>query len=341
MTSNDYEMYKKKVLKLVENQKKGRSGNGGGFDKLNLGGGIVWYVLGFLLVLTAWNSYYTVQPDEEAVVLRFGRYLETTQPGLHGKVPWVDDVYKVQSKRRQEEVFGYRRNPSGEPRRISEESLMLSGDLNLADVQWMVQYEISDPWKYLFRVEDVGTTIRDVSMSVMRRVIGDESVSDVLTTGRASISLGVKELMQETLDTYDAGIRIVTVELQSVTPPDQVKPAFNDVNAAKQEQESAINQAEREYNRVIPEARGLAEQTIAEAEAFAIKVVNQAKGDAEHFQSVLTEYKKSPQVTRHRMYIETMERVFGSLDSYTIVDESAKGLLPVHGTIDIKAKKQN
>jgi membrane protease subunit HflK len=174
-------------------------------------------------------------------------------------------------------------------------------------------------------------------MSVMRRVVGDELVSDVLTTGRAGISLAVKELMQDTLSQYDAGIRIVTVELQSVTPPDQVKPAFNDVNAAKQEQESAINQAEREYNRVIPEARGRAEQTLADAEAYAINMTNQAKGDAERFRTVMVEYKKAPAVTRRRMYLETMEKVLSEIDQFTVVDEGTKGLLPIHGPISTDA----
>ena len=345
MDENDFNRYKEKFLQVVRESGQGGGkngsggGGGGGFPFANY---TVFYIVGaVILLMLGTASFYTVQPDEEGVVVRFGRYLSTSQPGLHFKIPLVDKVYKVQAKRRQEEVFGYRRSASGGTgRSVSEESLMLTGDLNLADVQWMVQYEISDPWKFLFRVKDVPTTIRDVSMSVMRRVVGDESVSDVLTTGRAAISLGVKELMQETLDQYDAGIRIVTVELQSVTPPEQVKPAFNDVNAAKQEQESAINRAEREYNRVIPEARGRAEQTIAKAEAFAIRVVNRAKGNAERFESVLTEYKKSPVITRHRMYIETMEDIFHRLDQYTLVDESAKGLLPVYGELKTLAKKK-
>ena len=330
MSKNDSDL-KSFIEKILNAMQSGSaSGRGAQSSPLKQWGAVIF---GILLILAAYKSFYTVEPDEEAVVVRFGRYLQTTQPGLHPKIPWVDKVYKVQSKRRQEEVFGFRRSSAGTKRSNQEESLMLSGDLNLADVQWMVQYEISDPWKYLFRVKDVPTTIRDVSMSVMRRVVGDESVSEVLTTGRAAISVDVRDLMQETLDQYDAGIRIVTVELQSVTPPDQVKPAFNDVNAAKQEQESAINQAEREYNRVIPQAKGLAEQTIAEAEAYAIKVVNQAKGDSDNFRSIMKEYKKAPVITRYRMFSETMEKVLSNIDSFTLVDKDSKGLLPVHGSI--------
>ncbi|MFW7377309.1 MAG: FtsH protease activity modulator HflK [Oligoflexus sp.] len=331
--NDDFEKYKAKVLNFIR-KPDGRSQGGGGGSK-SLSNQSIWLIIGGLVLLLAlMNSFYTVQPDEEGVVTRFGKYLKTSQPGLHGKIPWIDKIYKVQSKRRQEEVFGFRKNDrTGRSQPLAEESLMLTGDLNLADVQWMVQYEISDPWKFLFRVQDVPTTIRDVSMSVMRRVVGDEPVGEVLTTARAAISLEVRDLMQETLSKYDAGIRIVTVELQSVTPPQLVRPAFNDVNAAKQEQEAAINRAQREYNRVIPEARGRADQTISEAKAYAIRIVNQARGDAERFNAVVTEYKKSPQITRSRLYLQTMEEVLTQLDHFTIVDESAKGLLPVYGSI--------
>lgn len=328
--NDEFEKYKAKVLNFIRKPDGGSNGGGQSF-----GGQTVWLIIGglFLLIATM-NSVYTVQPDEEGVVTRFGRYSTTSQPGLHFKIPWVDQIYKVQSKRRQEEVFGFRKNErTGRTQALPEESLMLTGDLNIADVQWMVQYEISDPWKFLFRVQEVPHTIRDVSMSVMRRAVGDELVGDVLTVARSSISLEVRELMQETLDKYDAGIRIVTVELQSVTPPDPVRPAFNDVNAAKQEQESAINRAQREYNRVIPEARGIAAQTISEAEAYSLQVVNQARGNSERFRSMVTEYKKAPRVTKRRLYLETMEEILTQTEQFTIVDESAKGLIPIHGPV--------
>ena len=261
---SDFERYKDKVRDIFSANKPGynggsRGGNGssGGSGDLPINNKTILYiVIGLAIALAAFNSFYTVQPEEEGVVTRFGEYLKKTDPGPHIKIPFIDKVYKVRSKRRQEEVFGYRKNPRGGKIELPEESLMLTGDLNLASVQWMVQYEISDPWKVLFRAKDVQKTIRDVSMSVMRRVVGDRLVGEVLTVGRAAIAIEAKDLMQANLDKYDVGIRITTIELQSATPPEKVKPAFNDVNAAKQEQEQAINRAEREYNKVIPEARG-------------------------------------------------------------------------------------
>ncbi|SMF11582.1 FtsH protease activity modulator HflK [Pseudobacteriovorax antillogorgiicola] len=329
--NGDFDQYAEKVRDIFSAKKKGngRSGGGGaGADpkKILLG------ILIFIAVLSGLKAFYTVEADEEGVVTRFGKYIHTSQPGLHFKVPWVDQVYKVKSKRRQEEVFGYRARTREQ---VNSESLMLTGDLNLADVEWMVQYEISDPWRFLFRAADVRKAIRDVSMSVMRRVVGDRLVGEVLTTGRMEIATHVKDLMQETLDQYDLGIRLTTVELQSVTPPDRVKAAFNDVNAAKQEQEQAINRAERKYNSIIPEARGKAEQQIAEAQAYAKEAVNKARGDANRFKAQLTEYKKAPLVTRKRLYIETMEEVLSNASNVTVVDEGVKGLMPIYGQLPV------
>ena len=335
---NDFEKIVYDIRKAFENRGGKSRGSGGGsggppaFNSDQLKGlPIILLIigLGFLGV----NGFYTVQPDEEAVITRFGRYHTTTGPGPHLKLPWVDRVIKVQSKRRQEQEFGYRkdRRRGGRHLNFEEESLMLTGDLNLAVVEWMVQYEISDPWKYLFRVKDVVQTIRDVSMSVMRRVVGDRAVTEVLTTGRADIALAAKELMQNVLDDYDMGLRVTTIELQSVDPPDSVKPAFNDVNEAKQEQEQAINKAQREYNRVIPEAKGRAEKMLADAKAYSIKAINEAKGDADHFLAVLEEYRKAPSITRKRLYVRAMEEVFSKTDGFTVVDKDINGLLPIYG----------
>ena len=272
---------------------------------------------------------------------RFGQYLSTAQPGLHYKLPFIDSIYKVQSKKRQEAVFGFRK-VSGNRRFITpEESLMLTGDLNLADVQWSVQYEISDAKKYLFNAKDVTKTVRDVSMSAVRQVVGDRLVGEVLTTGRAEISSNVKDLMQSILENYDIGLRVTAVMLQSVNPPEKVKPAFNDVNAAKQEKEQAINRAEREYNRVIPQARGKAEKELANANAYSVKVVNRAKGDASRFTQVYKEYKKAPQVTQTRIYLETMEEIFAKISDFTIIDKDAKGLLPIYGQSNLPRNIKN
>ncbi len=341
----EFERYKDKVRDIFSANKRGRgngSGSGSGQPPFSFGNHSVAYiVIGIFVIVTAMNSFYTVQPDEEGVVTRFGEYLKKTDPGPHIKLPFIDKVYKVRSKRRQEEVFGFRKNPNGGTIALPEESLMLTGDLNLASVQWMVQYEISDPWKVLFRAKDVQKTLRDVSMSVMRRVVGDRLVGEVLTVGRAEIAIEAKEIMQSTLDQYDVGIRITTIELQNATPPEKVKPAFNEVNAAKQEQEQAINRAEREYNKIIPEAKGRAEQMIADAQAYSVRVVNRAKGDANRFKSMMNEYKKAPSITKDRIYLETMEEILSSVERFSIVDEDAKGLIPIYGGLPIQSDKPN
>lgn len=286
------------------------------------------------------STYYTVDVSEEGVVVRFGQYLKTSPPGLHFKLPFgIDTVYKVASKRRLQQEFGFRSSGTSEGRTVysdrgySAESLMLTGDLNVADVSWILQYEIADPWKFLFHAKDVEQNIRDVSLSIMRRVVGDRLVGDVLTVGRIEIADEARHLTQEVLDVYDMGIRVVTINLQDVNPPDSVKPAFNDVNAAKQQQEEVINGAEREYNRVIPEARGRAEQLLSNAEAYSIGAVNRAKGDASRFTSIATEYAKAPDATRTRIYIEAMEALLLDVSKLTIVDSGLKGLLPIFGSV--------
>lgn len=297
------------------------------------------YVLLALLVLGgAYTSFYTVQPSEEAVVTRLGRYDRTTSPGLHFLAPFgIEVATKVKTKLVLQEEFGFRtRSTQGDVTSYSKddferESLMLTGDLNVADAEWIVQYQISDPKKYLFAAQDPRRNIRDVSEAIMRRVVGDRTVNEVLTTGRVEIAVEAQKLMQEVLDKYDIGIRVITVKLQDVNPPDMVKPSFNEVNAAKQEQEKAINMAEEAYNKVIPEARGKAEETISNAEGYASAVVNRAKGDSERFLLTLKEYRQAPEVTRTRIYIETMQELFSRFKNLTIVDDKVKGLLPVFG----------
>lgn len=289
-----------------------------------------------LLFFALLNTVYTVEPSEEAVILRLGKFIGTEPPGLHFKLPFVDSAVKVKTKVILQQEFGFRtagRAANGRSEYASEgltaEALTLTGDLNVANVEWIVQYQISDPKKYLFNTREVTTNLRDVSQSVLRRVVGDRVVTDVLTVGRAEIAEEAHRLTQEVLDRYDIGIRIVTVKLQDVNPPEKVRPAFNDVNAAKQEQEQAINHAEREYNRVIPEARGKAEQSISDAQGYATAVVNRAEGDAAAFRAVLDAYRISPSVTRTRLYLETMEELYGRFKELTVVDTGVKGLLPI------------
>ena len=293
----------------------------------------------FILIPIGSSSFYTVQPDEEAVVLRFGKYVETTTPGLHFKLPFgIDTAIKVKTKLVLQEEFGFRTTSTGGKRTsysnssFDTESLMLTGDLNVADVEWITQFQIAEPQKFLFNTRDPIQNIRDISEAVMRRVVGDRLVTDVLTVGRTEIANEAKILTQEILDNYDMGVRVISIKLQDVNPPEPVKPSFNEVNAAKQEQEQAINQAEKHYNDVIPEARGQAEKKIAEAEGYAQALANTAEGDAKRFTAVLREYKKAPKITRERMYIETMEKVLKRMDDITVVDQQVSGLLPIYNS---------
>ncbi|MBI3295091.1 MAG: FtsH protease activity modulator HflK [Deltaproteobacteria bacterium] len=302
------------------------------------GTAIAYGLIIFLAVIGILTSVYTVDVSEEGVVTRFQRYHTTSSPGLHFKFPFlIDRVTKVPSKVLLQEEFGFRSTGDQQGTRteytksaLGTESLMLTGDLNVADVEWIVQYRISDPWKFLFHARDVHKNIRDISMSIMRRVVGDRLVGEILTTGRIEIADEAKKLTQEVLDKYDMGIAVNAVVLQDVTPPETVKAAFNDVNAAKQEQEKAINVAEREYNNVIPEAKGKAEQVIADAGAFAISLVNRAKGDASNFNARLVEYRRAPEVTRKRLYLEAMEEIFSSMERLVIVDSKVRGVLPLY-----------
>lgn len=309
-----------------------RPGGGGGGNRGALG------LIGVIfLIILAFTSFYTVQPDEEAVVLRFGQYSSTRGPGLQFKIPFgIDQVEKLRTRELKQEEFGFRTiDTSGSRTRYLEkgfelESLVLTGDLNVADVSWVVQYRISDPQKYLFNAKDPVRNIRDASMGLMRRVVGDRSLNDVLNIARAEIALQAQTGIQEVLDLYDIGIKIEGVKLQDVVPPGPVQNSFNEVNAAKQEQEALINEAEKKYNSVIPKARGEAEQKIAEAEGHAIAVINRAQGDADKFNSILKSYRLAPAITRKRIYLETMEGLLKNFKQVTIVDNEIKGLLPIY-----------
>lgn len=294
-------------------------------------------IISSILIFAAVSgSYYTVQPDEEAVVIRLGKHLQNTGPGLHFKLPFkIDEVIKVKTRIVHQEEFGFRtlntnsQRTTYSSRSYDSESLMLTGDLNVAEVQWVVQYQISNPFNFLFKTKYPITNIRDISESIMRRVVGDMLVTEVLTTGRVEIESKAKILMQKVLDQYEMGIRVKSINLQDVNPPKIVQDSFNDVNSAKQEQEKMLNQAEQSYNSIIPEARGKAQKLIQEAEGFANSVINRAHGDAQRFSSIAKAYRKAPSITKKRIYLDTMEEIFKKLDDITIVDKKVKGLLPV------------
>lgn len=328
---NDFRRPNDPAQEFINQIKRNFRGQGG-----SGGPNLLWIAGGILLAITIFGSFYTVEPDEEAVVLRFGAYVKTSPPGLHLKLPFfIDQVKKLRTKEVKQEEFGFRtkdtsgRRTSYVTRGFAKESSMLTGDLNVAEVTWVVQYKISDPRKYLFNVKEAQRTLRDISEAVMRRVVGDRLVNNVLTTGRSGIAIEAERLAQEIINQYDIGITVEGVKLQDIDPPAPVQDSFNEVNAAKQEQEALINQAEKRYNSVIPAARGKAEQMISEAQGYAAAVVNRARGDASRFEQTLSAYRTAPDVTRRRIYIETMEDLLKNFEKVTVVDNDIKGLLPV------------
>ncbi|MBN1482190.1 FtsH protease activity modulator HflK [candidate division KSB1 bacterium] len=296
---------------------------------------IMFIILGIIGLWIVLSSVYTVDADEVGVIRRFGKHTRTTDPGLNFKLPWgIEKVTKVKVERVYKEEFGFRTVSAGvrteySSADYSSESLMLTGDLNSALVEWIVQYRIKDPVAYLFRVKNVERTIRYVSESILRQVVGDNSVDEVITVRRQDIAPEVKQLMQELLDEYETGIDIVTVNLQDVNPPQKVQPAFNEVNEAEQDKERIINEALQVYNSAIPKAKGEAEQQILEAEGYATNRINRAKGDAEKFIAVWREYNKAKDVTQRRLYLEMMQDVLPKLDKKIIVDEDLKSFLPL------------
>jgi membrane protease subunit HflK len=295
---------------------------------------IPWAVLGFVLLIGLKGFIYSIGPDEVGVIQRFGRYIGQTSPGLHVKIPFgIDRVTPIKVEKIFKEDFGTRTVSPGTRRGYSgsygEESLMLTGDLNILDVRWIVQFRIKDPVKLLFAVRDPRDNIRDISEVVMRRFVGDYSVDSVLTTKREEVDDLAQQEMQKVLDEYQTGVHIVTVKLLDVNPPEKVKPAFNEVNEAKQEREKLINQAWEAYNKVIPKARGTAEKTIREAEGYALDKVNRAKGESERFLATLAEYKKAPEITKKRLYLETLTSVLPKAKEKYILDPRESSILPL------------
>jgi membrane protease subunit HflK len=288
-----------------------------------------------LVLIVGFTSFYTVEPEEVALVLRFGKFDRSTDPGLHFKLPFgLEAVQKVPVQRQWKEEFGFRTLRAGQrsqytTRPYAEEANMLTGDLNAANVEWVVQYRVVDPYKFLFQVRSPQDTFRGMSEAVMRSVVGDRTVNEVLTVGRAEVATMVEVELQELCDQYDIGISVDQVVLQDVNPPDPVKPSFNEVNEAQQEREKLINQAQSEYNRVIPRAQGEALQTIQEAEGYALQRINEARGDSARFVALFDEYRKAPEVTRKRIYLETMAELLPELKGKVIIDKDVKNMLPL------------
>jgi membrane protease subunit HflK len=299
-------------------------------------GVIISVAVFLLLVLGVMTSYYTVQPEQQAVVKRFGQVHSITGPGLHFKWPFgIDTVEKVATERVLKEEFGFRTSGFQDNRSTyssgdyTDESLMLTGDLNIIEVEWVVQYRINDPLKFLYELREPQTTLRDLSESVMRRVVGNRLGSEVLTVGRVEIAQLVRDELQTAMDLYDAGLHIITVEMQDVVPPANVRPAFNEVNESRQQRERMINEATKEANQRIPRAEGEAQRRIAEAQGYATERVNRAQGEVARFVAMLEQYRNVPEVTRQRLYLEAMNEVLPKVGQILVVQDDQVGPLPL------------
>ena len=289
-----------------------------------------------LLGLGVWTAYYTVPSDSVAVVQRFGKYLKDVPPGLHFKLPLgVDAATIVPVKRQLKQEFGFTTPGASDPYQGSRfrdgkrETEMVTGDLNAALVEWVVQYRISNPVKFLFEVREPSETLRYVSESVMREVVGDRTVDEVITIGRQEIESEALTKMQALSTKYAMGLSIDQVQLKNINPPQPVQESFNEVNQAQQEKEKLINEARRDYNKVIPLAEGEKDQRIREADGYRLKRINEAEGDVARFSALLAEYSKAPEVTRRRIYIETLQDVMPGIRSKIIVDEQTRNILPL------------
>jgi membrane protease subunit HflK len=288
-----------------------------------------------LAVFLVSDFIYTIEPEEIGVILRFGKFDRTTNPGLHVKIPFpVEQLAKVPIQRQLKQEYGFRTQKAGIQTRYAEggfenESLMLTGDLNVAVVEWIAQYRVTDPYLYLFKVRNRDKTFRDMNEAIMRAVVGDRSVDEVLTVGRQDIENEVRMELQELCTQYEIGITVDQIVLQDVNPPDPVKPSFNEVNQAEQERERAINDARADYNKVIPRARGEALRMVEQARGYAIDRVNRSRGDASLFDQLLLAYRRAPEVTRRRMYLETMAKVYPRIGKKVLLDDGLEGVLPL------------
>lgn len=297
-------------------------------------------ILAVILIQVIYSSFYTIQPGEVGVILRFGKYARTTDPGLHFKIPYVEDLAKVDVESVRKEEFGFRTRMPGknsvfDRRSFDMESLMLTGDKNVIEVAWIVQYKVSDPINFLFKVRNVSQAVRDASEQVTRRIVGNMDFDYVLSN-REILAADAKRELQGELDNLEAGVNLVTLQLLDINPPDQVKPAFNEVNEADQDMKRLVNEAEEQYNRVIPKARGNAKKIVEEARGYAVERVNRAKGETARFNAIVKEYLQAEEVTQRRMYLEAMQDILPGVDHIYVMDSEQKGVLPF---LDLSGKK--
>lgn len=295
---------------------------------------IIWIIILGLAAITAFSSIYVVDETENAVITRFGKYTKTEGPGLHTKLPFgIEKNYNVDIKTVRAEQFGFKTVKSGRNNEyrnnISEESEMLTGDLNIVDVEWVIQYKVVEPKSWLFNIYERQQTIRDISRSVINTLVGDRTIFDVMSADRSTIQNLAQEQMNNQFNSLGLGINVTTVQLQNVVPPSGVQEAFEDVNKASQDMKRLINEGKEAYNSEIPKAQGEADRQIQIAEGYAAERINMAKGDVARFNSVYEEYKRSPRVTKERIYLETMDSIFGSEKKPDLIDSELENLVPV------------
>ncbi len=295
--------------------------------------GKVFLILGAVILFqVVYTSFYTIEPGEVGVVLQFGKYNRTTSPGLHFKIPYLEELNKVNVEAVRKEEFGFRTRSPGKQsvfdrKGFDMEALMLTGDKNVINVAWIVQYIISDPVNFLYKVRNVPQAVRDASEMVTRRIVGNMDFDYVLSNREILAGDAQRELQKE-LDNLESGVKIVALQMQDINPSDKVKPAFNEVNEADQDMKRLVNEAEETYNRVIPKARGSAKKIIEEAYGYAVERVNQAEGETARFKSIVTEYLNFEEVTRRRMYLEAMQEVLPNVERVYVMDKEQKNLLP-------------
>ncbi len=328
-------------LKKQQDQKEGRGVPpqvGELFEKIKkfkAPGGMLLIIIIVLALFFGSSTVFKIEYDEVGVIQRFGKYVRTNQPGLNFKLPTgIEKLTKVRVTHVYKEEFGFRSARADARERFSSGSeninvsLMLTGDLNVAIVPWIVQYRIKDPFNYLFKVQDVNRLLVDMSEAAMRLVVGDRSVNEVINK-RNEIAVEAREVLQKEMDNAESGIHIVTIEMKKTNVPGPVQPSFNEVNQAVQEKETLIYQAKEDYNKAVPAARGEAERTIKGAEGYALDRVNRAKGDASRFKSMYAEYAKAKDVTKRRLYLEMLRELFPKLGEKFIIDADQKNLLPL------------
>jgi len=330
------------IIQKIRNSFSGqndKSGQGGDSDRQpsNQGpfagiGKVALVIAALILFQVVYSSFYTIEPGKVGIILLFGKYNRTAMPGLHFKLPYLEELNKVDVESVRKEEFGFRTRMPGkntifEKKGFDMESLMLTGDKNVINVAWIVQYQVSDPVNFLFKVRNVPQAVHDASEMVTRRIVGNMDFDYVLSN-REILAGDAKHELQGVLDKLECGVKIVTLQLLDINPPDPVKPAFNEVNEADQDMKRLVNEAEETYNRVIPKAKGSAKKIIEEAHGYAVQRVNRAQGETARFTSIVNEYLKAKEVTRRRMYLEAMQDILPHVDHVYVMDKKQQTLLP-------------